>query len=97
MSYPWGEKKDRMELEKILTDYNYYEFIFTTEEKFNYINTHHFQIGRFQQMQQQIYKSRVQEYFYLKNLQFYEQKCMTGLNSVFCYAISIFSKIKMYL
>ena len=48
MSYPWGEKKDRMELEKILTDYNDYEFIFTTEEKFNSKNTHHFQIGRFQ-------------------------------------------------
>ncbi len=47
MSYPFGEKKDCLESEKLLKKTKSYEFAFTIENKLNVINTPKLEIGRY--------------------------------------------------
>ncbi len=47
MSYPFGEKRDCLESEKLLKKTNSYEFAFTIENKLNVINTPKLEIGRY--------------------------------------------------
>lgn len=47
MSYPFGEKKDCLESEKLLKKTKSYEFAFTIENKLNMINTSKLEIGRY--------------------------------------------------